>query len=257
MAQNSTNSTGYRTGSVSLPQGSIGVFNMPITPYVIQPKQAQPDCLLPAQTIAAPGIVYPVLDPAYGDLVTFVNPFPYVGRMAYKLDVPRVLAITGTAGAGVFNCDIYGFDMYNQPMIERFQYPGGGQTLPGQKAFAYVVGYQFSAGTGDDVYIGVIDTFGLPYVIQSEGQILACRFGSSPVYTFNAADLNTPTLLTGDVRGTVQPDDPADNDTQLIMALFIPTVSEPCGVAGYGTQNKTALIGAPQFSEGFSQIYGG
>lgn len=84
------------------------------------------------------------------------------------LDVPRNLTITGVAGTVSQTFTIWGWDQYEQPMVEIITGPTDATVSYGLKAWKYIQAVYCSGATTDAITVGVGNAFGLPYFCNSE-----------------------------------------------------------------------------------------
>lgn len=168
---------------------------------------------------------------------------PYV-----QLDWPRVItvtiggeALTAQRRVTIFGTDWYGFALQQTYIVEaEGTYPDinlGNDTplsIPSKAFYSVDKVYINGALTGDStISLGAADLFGLPYVANNAGDIVAIGWGDFSELTtlingdpltvlgsFTPADQTFPaTALTGDVRGLYAPSSEA-NDTRRLRFMY-------------------------------------
>jgi len=202
--QNISNASQLYTGKGSYPplfgkNKRNGVPLMAITKVDMgTPDADDPDGFVISQSLTALGVFSTDTDVA-GALAA--------AALTGIADVPRnvVAAWTGTA-----IITITGLDEYGQVMSEASP---SGTTFTGAKAFKAITDITVSADV-TLLTVGTGEVFGLPYVLTTKSDILAFYTNlveEGNTSTFVAGDSTPATTTTGDVRGTVTPNTPANN----------------------------------------------
>lgn len=167
------------------------------------------------------------------DLVRMWNPATLVARAV------RIVSVGDDSG-GTFT--IRGYDIYGYPMTETLTGAVAG-TATGKKAFKYIASVT-PAGTlsGSAITIGTTDIIGLPMRADfvSETEISWNTAWVTAATGFVAADTNTPTATTGDVRGTYALQTAASNGTLRLGLFQSPTVPNMETIAGLFGQTQYA-----------------
>lgn len=111
----------------------------------------------------------------------------------------------GDDSGGTFT--VRGYDIYGYPLTETITGAAAG-TAAGKKAFKYIASIT-PAGTlsGSNVSAGYGTVTGLPFRADAGGYLVYTNSAAitTSLPTFVAADANTATATTGDVRGTIAP----------------------------------------------------
>lgn len=133
-----------------------------------------------------------------------------------------------------------GFDIYGYPMTETVTGASAG-TATGKKAFKYIQTITHTGSVAGTLTIGTTDIIGLPFRMDNWGYatiVMANAFITANT-GFVAADTNTPTATTGDVRGTYLLQTASDGARRLIITQWI-------AASNLGTD--AGMFGATQFS---------
>lgn len=159
--------------------------------------------------------------------------------------VSRTLVITTNANDTGGTYTIAGYDIYGYPMTQTLTGVNN-STVNTTKAFKYVTSIT-PAGTINStaVSVGTNDNFGLP--LRTDWAAYLNLYWNNAVVapgsmSFVAADINTASATTGDVRGTVTGGATSDGTKRLVVfwnplaANMNPTFYSPVG-----------LLGQPQF----------
>jgi hypothetical protein len=157
---------------------------------------------------------------------------------SWSLSRCLVVTTVGNDSSGTYT--INGYDIYGYPMTQVVTGPNAttGNTT---KAFKYIASV-VPGGTlsGSNVSIGTVDLFGLPLRADTAAQLTFWYNNAvvQPPTTFNAADINTATGTTGDVRGTVY-GGAASDGTKRYTAFWSPL--------SLNMNSTVGLLGQPQF----------
>jgi len=162
------------------------------------------------------------------------------GVTRYVLDVPRNITLTA-AGANAQTATVRGYDQYGQAMSESFAAPST-STVAGKKAFKEIVSITFSGTPGSNVSAGYANVFGLPYRVTDAGYLASVKWAGALAQdagTFVAADTNTATSSTGDVRGTYAPSSAADGVKRLVALIGLPAAASGPNATRIGAAGVT------------------
>jgi hypothetical protein len=155
--------------------------------------------------------------------------------------VSRTLLLTAVGDDHLGTYTINGYDVYGYPLTQTVTGPNAttGSTL---KAFKYIASI-VPAGTlsGSNISVGTNDVFGLP--LRTDWAAYLNVYFNNAVVTpagivLVAADINTPSATTGDVRGTITATATSDG-TKRLLVFWNGTPTNMSSVAG--------LLGQPQF----------
>lgn len=154
--------------------------------------------------------------------------------------ISRTLILTNNGNDTSGTYTFAGYDIYGYPMTQTVTGPST-STVSTTKAFKYITSIT-PAGTiaSTSVSVGTNDVFGLP--LRSDWAAYLNLYWNNAVVApasmgFVAADINTPTALTGDVRGTVTGGATSDGTKRLVV-FWNPFA---------GNMNSTVgLLGQPQ-----------
>lgn len=179
-----------------------------------------------------------------------------IGNASYvQFDWPRLVTVTigGTADAGAVNVTVFGEDYYGNPMQHTYAVnarrtyptitlgPNGGLDIPA-KAF-YTVTRVYVSGAlaaNSTISLGAADVFGLPYRVDSAGNISAIAWGNSSDLSSNSGALSTPATGTSALNGTtnVVVAAPTVNMSSIISITYAAT---PAGNITITKQNGTSF----------------
>ncbi len=146
----------------------------------------------------------------------------------------RAVSLTSAANLSAITFTVAGFDIYGNPQTEAITGPNA-NTVNGKKTWKWIQSVTPSATSGSTVSVGTADIFGFPlrvdkfffaYIVWNNVLQL--------VSTFTAADANTPTTTTGDVRGTFTSPDASDGTKRLQVSITIPAASLATVAGTYG-----------------------
>jgi len=147
------------------------------------------------------------------------------GTTVLQLNTPRALQINTSTTARTIT--ISGYDYYGQAMTEAITVATAGTAKSGKKAFYQIVSATIN-GSATAVTIGTTDILGLPVRCFDAGYVVKVGWNNTLAQdtgTFVAADLNTATSTTGDVRGTYTPSTASDGTKRLVMTIALPGIA--------------------------------
>lgn len=152
----------------------------------------------------------------------------------WTLDVPRNVVSTVTHASSVVAMTIVvtGYDQYFAKMSETLTVAATGtsQVDAGKKAFKYIESIAITAAAdaeANTLNFGTGDVFGLPFAVGALNKvILFANNGVEDAAAFVAADTNTATATTGDVRGTVDPTTAADATATFAVWMVVDRTSD-------------------------------
>jgi hypothetical protein len=158
--------------------------------------------------------------------------------------IARNVRITSAGNDSGITFAVSGFDIYGNPMNETITGANAG-VASGAKAFKYIKSVTSSAAAAGNVSVGTGDVYGFPLRVDRFEQALIFWAGalitSSTGWT--AADSNTATATTGDVRGTYATQSASNNSRRLVMYVM-PT---PAAVTSATSTDPSTLFGKTQF----------
>ena len=141
-------------------------------------------------------------------------------------DVPRCVSITSAGNDTGDTFTIEGADYYGQTQ-HHTMIGGDSVAVVSTKAFSKVTAVRTSGASASTVTVGTADTFGAPYVMGRRGK--TSIYWNGTLLTSNsgfvAAVTSTPTIGTGDVRGTIAVQSAADAAKPLEVWILIPDTS--------------------------------
>jgi hypothetical protein len=142
------------------------------------------------------------------------------------LDVPRSLTMVSTgAGDTTQTVTAYGTDVYGRAMAER-KTLNGTTAVVFTKAFKTVTRVAVSAACAGNVSMGHTDVLGLPVFLPAAGYIVKELLdGATATAGTTVAGIRTAggsTLLTGDVRGTYDPNSVCDGTRVFELLVAVP-----------------------------------
>lgn len=142
------------------------------------------------------------------------------------MDVPRnVSCVSANAGDTTQTLTVYGTDEYGVAMQERLTL-NGTTTVQGKKAFKTVTRVAASATTAGNISVGNNDVLGLPVFLPGSGVTYVVKeLQDNAVATAGTVlkgDDTKPSLTTGDVRGTYDPNAACDGARSFQLIAFIP-----------------------------------
>ncbi len=149
-----------------------------------------------------------------------ISPSSFVGAVVAVSDAPwgRNVIIDASA-ANSPDCHIYGFDYLGQAMIETIAF-NGTTAVDGVKAFMRVTKVVAETGITGTMDLGFGDVLGLPYkTIKVEAELEDGVLGSAG--TLVGGVLTDPqTLVTGDPRGTYDPNGTLDETADFTILAY-------------------------------------
>ena len=167
------------------------------------------------------------------------------GVTVVQLDVPRAVSIvSGTGTLTNRNVTISGYDYYGQPMSEVIA-TGTVQstTVNGKKAFFQIASATISGALGATIAIGTTDILGIPVRVFNVAYVASVKSNNTLAQdagTFVAADTDTATTTTGDVRGTYVPATASNGIVRTVMGILLP------GIAVGPNATRTGALGVTQ-----------
>jgi hypothetical protein len=137
--------------------------------------------------------------------------------------------LTYTLGVAPVTVTVTGFDLYGQPMSEAITSSAAVSTaVNGKKAFLQVTSVSVSGATGTALTVGTTDILGLPVRVFNVAYIASVKSNNTLAQdagTFVAADTNTATTTTGDVRGTYVPATASNGIVRTVMGILLPGIA--------------------------------
>jgi hypothetical protein len=224
--------TGLQTNSWAS-GGNPGVIGQGVGPlgrvyiFDIVPATLSATAVCAAQAVAAAGNATINGASATSGVATFDYARAFTVVSSNAGDTSQTVTITGT-------------DYYGQTQTQRLTL-NGTTTVTSTKTFKTVTQVAVSAALAGNLSVGNANLYGLPYAVTNAGYLL--RTGWDNVVadnggTFVAADATTPSVTTGDVRGTFAPSGNAANGTRrLVIAIGLTAIQ-----AG-PTATQTGAIG--------------
>jgi len=200
----------------------------------IMPQAAVTNNIAASQTAAAAGAVTLTAGTSARSIVTAS------GVTVIQLDCPRAVKVNCSTTARAFT--VTGYDYYGQLMTETITVAVAGTAVTGKKAFFSVSGATI-AGSATAVLIGTSDKLGIPVRVFNAGYITSVKSNDTLAQdagTFVAADQNTATATTGDVRGTYTPATASDGTVRTVMTIALP------GIAVGPTATRVGALGVTQ-----------
>ena len=139
------------------------------------------------------------------------------------LDSTRSFSVVSSnAGDTTQTVTITGTDYYGQAQTARVTL-NGTTTVVSTKTFKTITQVAVSAALAGNLSVGTADVFGLPYAVTNAGYLIRTGWDNAVADnagTFVAADASTPSVTTGDVRGTYAQSGSASNGTRrLVIAI--------------------------------------
>lgn len=204
--------------SSPIDQLAPGVFNTPQALLDIVPAPVSDDSIMAAFTVIEAGDLQLVTISGIG--ITIVT---YQGiSNVIQLDCARNITISGLAGdvtATIFF--VFGWDQYGMPLVEQIDISNGIGKSQGDKTFLLIRSIYAASETGNNISIGVGNTFGFPYLLASANYLFESNFDDVPDNgTVTIADQKIATATTGDVRGTYIPETEADGIKKLTLNMY-------------------------------------
>jgi len=180
------------------PLGRVYIFD-------IVPATLSTTAVCAAQAIGAAGYATINGASASGGVATFdcTRAFQIVSS---STDTTQTVTITGT-------------DYWGQAQTQRLTLNGTTPVLS-TKTFKKITSVYVSALMAGNLSVGNADVFGLPYKVTDAGYLLRTGWAGAVADnagTFVAADVTTPSAVTGDVRGTFVPASTAANGARRLV----------------------------------------
>lgn len=184
---------------------------------------------------ATTGVAAPCND-AGAPVITTITTSTGTSATVWPLDVPRNITTTSSSAAADTIFTVTGYDVYKVKMVEAITIATGQSATAGKKAFKYVESIVISSAsdvTSDTVTVGFGDVLGLPYLAAAKSDIIRVYLtgvlDDSAVVV--AGDATTPSAVTGDVRGTVDPNSACDG-TAVVVWIYVADHNSQAGVKG-------------------------
>lgn len=140
-------------------------------------------------------------------LVASVSPAAggYLTLLTNDLDVPRNVTVTSTANDTARTFTVTGKDVHGQDVVEEIA-GANAAAAAGKKAFSSISSIAVDAATAGSITVGWGNVLGLPVFVDKTSDVQRFEDGVEVATgTLTAADTDTPTATTGDVRGTWAP----------------------------------------------------
>jgi hypothetical protein len=176
------------------------------------------------------------LDPSSALTTTTVN-----GQTVMALDVPRNItaAVTHASAVLAMTLTITGYDEYQVKMVETLSITAGGtaKAATGLKAFAYIESIAITAAgnaTTNTLNLGFGDVLGFPYKIASKSDVLSVWFDDAvdAATIVPAVTTDPATAVTGDVRGTLDPNGVLNGAKTLMAYIRVADPNTAVGLRG-------------------------
>lgn len=188
------------------PLGRVYIFD-------IVPPTLSATAVCAAQAVAAAGYATINGTKASGGVATF--------------EVTRIFSVVSSnAGDTTQTVTITGTDYWGQAQTQRLTLSGT-TTVNSTKTFKTITAVYVSAALTGNLSVGNGDVFGLPYRVNDAGYLLRTGWAGAVADnagTFVAADAATPSLTTGDVRGTFAPTTAANGTRRLVIAIGLTAI---------------------------------
>lgn len=157
----------------------------------------------------------------------------------WKLDVPRALAASGTHASAFVatTIKVWAFDQYKRRVTQTLALSGTTTAAAaGKKAVLYIEKIEItSAGnaTTNTINVGWNDVLGLPWRLQRKSDLLSVWFNDAAdaTPTVVLGDATTPSLTTGDVRGTIDPTSACDG-SRVEVWMHVADTATSAGLRG-------------------------
>jgi hypothetical protein len=163
------------------------------------------------------------------------------GVTVRRLDTPRALRIVSGGNDSGITFTVRGFDEYGVPLTETVTGANAG-TATLKKAFLDVVSVSHTGSVAGTVTVGTTDILGFPFRVDKWAFIDVVMNNAliSATTGFTAADTNTATATTGDVRGTYTLQTAADGTKTFQLFIFCPHAASPDATLTYGKAQFSA-----------------
>jgi hypothetical protein len=213
--------------------GNPGVIGQGVGPlgrvyiFDIVPATLSATAVCAAQAIAAAGNATINGASATASVATFDYARAFTVVSSNAGDTSQTVTITGT-------------DYYGQAQTQRVTL-NGTTTVTSTKTFKTITQVAVSAALAGNLSVGNANVYGLPYAVTNAAYLLRTGWDSAVADnggTFVAADATTPSITTGDVRGTFAPSGNAANGTRrLVIAIGL------TGIQAGPTATQASAIG--------------
>jgi len=152
--------------------------------------------------------------------------------------------LTYTLGVAPATITVSGYDYYGQAMSEAITSSAAVSTaVNGKKAFYQISGITTSGATGTALTVGTTDILGIPVRVTNVAYVASVKTNSTLAQdtgTFVAADTDTATTTTGDVRGTYVPGTASNGIVRTVMGVLLP------GIAVGPNSTRVGALGVTQ-----------
>ena len=137
--------------------------------------------------------------------------------------------LTYTLGVAPVTVTVTGFDIYGQSMSEAITSSAAVSTaVSGLKAFYIITSVTVSGATGTALTVGTTNVLGIPVRVANIAYVASVKSNNTLAQdagTFVAADTNTATTTTGDVRGTYTPATASNGIVRTVMGILLPGIA--------------------------------
>ena len=137
--------------------------------------------------------------------------------------------LTYTLGVAPVTVTVSGFDVYGQAMSEAITSSAAVSTaVSGLKAFYIITSVTVSGATGTALTVGTTNVLGCPVRVANIAYVASVKSNNTLAQdagTFVAADTNTATTTTGDVRGTYTPATASNGIVRTVMGILLPGIA--------------------------------
>ena len=137
--------------------------------------------------------------------------------------------LTYTLGVAPVTVTVTGFDVYGQAMSEAITSSAAVSTaVNGLKAFYLITSVTVSGATGTALTVGTTNVLGIPVRVTNVAYVASVKSNNTLAQdagTFVAADTNTATTTTGDVRGTYTPATASNGIVRTVMGVLLPAIA--------------------------------
>ena len=137
--------------------------------------------------------------------------------------------LTYTLGVAPVTVTVSGFDVYGQAMSEAITSSAAVSTaVSGLKAFYIITSVTVSGATGTALTVGTTNVLGIPVRVANIAYVASVKSNNTLAQdagTFVAADTNTATTTTGDVRGTYTPATASNGIVRTVMGILLPGIA--------------------------------
>ena len=136
-------------------------------------------------------------------------------------DVPRAVSLTSAGNNAAVTYTVTGTDEYGAALTEAITGPNN-TTVVGAKAFKTVTSVASSAAVVGSIDVGDSAKLGLPIAVADVGKVVSVSVDGKPETTLTVAvaATGTATATTGDVRGTILPNN-APNGSRRFTAVLV------------------------------------